>query len=84
MGEEVIARVHSLAEKEGRKKVTNNFNFEWRPGTAVAETHTEENNEESPQFEEPMDEEQDTQNERIEQSESMDDKRNLDVEVGED
>ena len=48
MGEEVIARVHFLAEKEGRKKVTNNFNFEWRPGIAVAEVPTEENYEESP------------------------------------
>ena len=53
MGEEVIARVHSLAEKEGRKKVTNNFNFEWRPGIAVAKVPTEENYEESPQPEEP-------------------------------
>ena len=50
MGEEIIARVHFLAEEEGRKKVTNNFNFEWRPGTAGAEAHTEENCEESPQF----------------------------------
>ena len=39
MGEEVISRVHLLAEREGRSKVINNFNFEWRPGTTINELH---------------------------------------------
>ena len=73
MGEEVIARVHSLAEREGRKKVTNNFNFEWRPGTVVAEAPTEENCEESPQAGEPKDENQNAQDEGPELSEPMND-----------
>ena len=39
MGEEIIVQVHALAEKEGRSKVTNNFNFEWRPRTTIKEPH---------------------------------------------
>ena len=45
MGEEIITRVHLLAEKEGRSKVINNVNFKWRPETVINELHTEETNE---------------------------------------
>ena len=81
MGEEVIAQVHSLAKKEGRKRFTNNFNFEWRPGTAVAETPIEENYEETPWTEEPVGEEQGTQDDCSEQSELEDDGGTPSVEV---
>ena len=47
MGEEITTRVHLLAEKEGRSKVIDNFNFEWRPGTVMDELHAEETNEDS-------------------------------------
>ena len=39
MGEEIIVWVHALAEEQGRSKVINNFNFEWRPGTTIKEPH---------------------------------------------
>ena len=45
----------------------------------MAEAHTEENCEESPQLEEPISEDQDTQDERIGRSEPTGDERDHDV-----
>ena len=39
MDEEIITRVHVLAEKEGSFKVINIFYFEWRPRTTIKEPH---------------------------------------------
>ena len=68
MGEEIITRVHILAEKEGRSKVINNFNFEWRPGTVINELHAEEINEDSQLTSEIVEENEDPDVEQMQQS----------------
>ena len=73
MGTEVIAQVHSLAEREGRRKVTDNFNFEWRPGTAVTEAPIEEKNEETPYVGESVGDDQNAPDDWSEQSKTTDD-----------
>ena len=56
VGEEIIVQVHALAEKEGRSKVINNFNFEWRPRTTIKELHPTGTSEDPSPVSEPTEE----------------------------
>ena len=67
MSEENITRVHALAGKEGRSKVVNNFNFEWRPGTAIKEPPSEETSEDQLSIDEHTEESEDPDDEQTEQ-----------------
>ena len=67
MGEEIITRVHALVEKKGRSRVTNNFNFEWRPGTVIKEPPSEGTSEDQSSVDEPMEESEDPGDEHTEQ-----------------
>ena len=67
MGEEIITRVHVLAEKEGRSRVTNSFNFDWRPGTAMKEPLSEETIEDQLSIDEHKEESEDPDDEQTEE-----------------
>ena len=69
MGEEIITRVHALAEKEGRSKVINNFNFEWRPGTAIKEPPPDETSEGRVSIDDHIEEGEDPDNDQTEHDE---------------
>ena len=69
MGEEIITRVHALAEKEGRSKVINNFNLEWRPGTAIKEPSPDEASEGQVSIDEHIEEGENPNDDQTEQDE---------------
>ena len=71
MGEEIITRVHVLTEKEGRSRVINNFNFEWRPGTTIKELHSEGTSEDPLLASEPTEESEDPDGEHTQQGEEQ-------------